>query len=63
MTAVAERPVSKPGKQGAPAAPVGPPTPTRRALDVVSTTATMLALVATSGGGADALPRWLVPAA
>lgn len=46
MTAVVERPTVKP-RAPAPAAPVSPPTPTRQALDVVSTTATMLALVAT----------------
>lgn len=47
MTAVAERPGTRKSAPSAPAAPAAPPSSTRQALDVVSTTATMLALVAT----------------
>ena len=47
MTAVAERPTTKSTARPSPAQAVAPPSPTRQALDVVSTTATILALVAT----------------
>lgn len=47
MTAVADRPTTRPPVTPPPSARVGPLTSTRQALDVVSTTATMLALVAT----------------